>query len=518
MRKVRSRGNVPETALSVALASHGIEFQTANDDLPGKPDYVVPPRKIAVFLDGDFWHGGQWSRRRLSALEDQFIKTASRQYWLKKIRSNFRRDCVYTAQLLDLGWTVIRIWESELKKHPERCIDMITSAIEIKAEVVTPSLLAGKKFADFFSGIGLMRMGLERCGWSTAFANDIDPLKYEMYRGQFSDAPSHFSLEDVHKLHGNKVPAIALATASFPCNDLSLAGARGGLDGKESSAYWGFIKVVNEMNDRRPPLILLENVAGFLSSNKGNDFRRALLALNELGYTVDAFFLDAIQFVPQSRLRLFVVGVRNDLKLDSLDPYEGMVISTSRPRPLCEFMLANRDLDWAVRRIPEPPVAEHSLNTIVEELAETATEWWSEARAEYLLNQMSPRHRDQIEAMKNSSDYSYGTVFRRMRNGKSMAELRTDGIAGCLRTPRGGSGRQIMVRAGKGQCRARLVTPREAARLMGAGDYRITVSQNQALFGFGDAVCVPAIEWIGTYYLDPIICDAIRGTPLKLTA
>ena len=86
-----------------------------------------------------------------------------------------------------------------------------------------------------------------------------------------------------------------------------------------------------------------------------------------------------------------------------------------------------------------------------------------------------------------------------------MAELRTDGIAGCLRTPRGGSGRQILFCAGQGEFRVRLVTPRECARLMGADDFKITVPMNQALFGFGDAVCVPVIEWIANNYLNPVL-------------
>jgi DNA (cytosine-5)-methyltransferase 1 len=136
--------------------------------------------------------------------------------------------------------------------------------------------------------------------------------------------------------------------------------------------------------------------------------------------------------------------------------------------------------------------------------------WWSRERAEYLLNQMSPKHRAEAEAMIQGRDISYGTVFRRVRNGRSMAELRTDGIAGCLRTPRGGSGRQILFVAGKGQFAVRLLTPRECARLMGADDFVIKVPLNQALFGFGDAVCVPVIEWIANNYLNPLWEDRFK--------
>ncbi len=155
-----------------------------------------------------------------------------------------------------------------------------------------------------------------------------------------------------------------------------------------------------------------------------------------------------------------------------------------------------------------------SLRDILEDLPHAAPEWWSGERAEYLLNQMSPRHREVAEHMMRGSDWSYGTVFRRMRKGKSMAELRTDDIAGCLRTPRGGSGRQIVFKAGNGEYHVRLMTPREAARLMGADDYAISVSLNQALFGFGDAVCVPVIEWIATHYLNPVVSEFIHGYPL----
>jgi len=95
-----------------------------------------------------------------------------------------------------------------------------------------------------------------------------------------------------------------------------------------------------------------------------------------------------------------------------------------------------------------------------------------------------------------------------------MAELRTDGVAGCLRTPRGGSGRQILFKAGKGKYFARLLNPRECARLMGADDYIIKAPLNQALFGFGDAVCVPVIEWIAEYYLKPVVNELMKGRPL----
>ena len=359
-----------------------------------------------------------------------------------------------------------------------------------------------KTFAEFFAGIGLMRIGLERAGWSIAFANDIDEDKWEMYRTHFGNT-GEFAVGDIHKLDVNNIPDVALATASFPCNDLSLAGARKGLAGEQSSAFWGFVNVLTELGSRRPPMVLLENVAGFLTSNNGDDFRDALLALNRLGYAVDAFSVDAVRFVPQSRQRLFVVATKSKI-ISALNETPKFYESDCRPPALADFILWNPEINWQIRRLPSLPESKLNLRDILQDLSPNSQMWWSRVRADYLLGQMSPKHRASADAMIKSERMSYGTVFRRVRNGKSMAELRTDGIAGCLRTPRGGSGRQILFAAGKGRFAVRLLTPRECARLMGADDFVIRASLNQALFGFGDAVCVPVIEWIANNYLNPV--------------
>lgn len=361
-----------------------------------------------------------------------------------------------------------------------------------------------KRAAEFFAGIGLMRMGLDKEGWTTAWANDIDEKKWEMYRANFKEEACEFVLGDVHKVDGKDMPDIELATASFPCNDLSLAGSRNGLAGMHSSAFWGFIDVLKTMGQRRPPLVLLENVAGFLTSNDGNDFRDALVALNELGYAVDAFIIDAVRFVPQSRVRLFVVGTKAPMtKVQEM----GLLQSDCRPAALADFIFMNPDIGWSIRRLPALPTASRKLADIIEDVPANSAVWWSKERCDYLLNQMSERHRAEAEKMMAGSKWTYGTVFRRVRNGRSMGELRVDGIAGCLRTPRGGSGRQILFCGGKGQFRVRLLTPTECARLMGADTFKINVPPNQALFGFGDAVCVPVIQWIAHHYLNPVLAE-----------
>lgn len=376
-----------------------------------------------------------------------------------------------------------------------------------------------KTVAEFFAGIGLMRMGLEAAGWSISFANDIDPDKWQMYRDHFG-ATGDFVLGDVHKLKASQLPTVSLATASFPCNDLSLAGARNGLAGAQSSAFWGFVDVLKglQREGRNPPMVLLENVTGFLSSNDGHDFENALLALNALGYSVDAFIVDAARFVPQSRQRLFVVGVQAP-KVDSLGDTPGFYESEIRPPALASFIMLHPDIQWRIKPLPRLPNRSIHLADVIEDVPMNHHLWWSRERCEYLLNQMSPRHRKEADGMIQGSATSFGTVFRRVRNGRSMAELRTDGIAGCLRTPRGGSGRQILFAAGKGRYGVRLLTPRECARLMGADSFILNCPLNQALFGFGDAVCVPVIRWIAENYLDPELArqESILGeTPAAL--
>lgn len=445
--------------------------------------------------------------------------TLSRDYWLEKIRRNMERDFRCTNTLMVAGWTVLRFWESEIQKNLDQCVATTLRVIERGSEPTAVSLLPRKTFAEFFAGIGLMRMGLELQEWTAEFANDIDEQKHEMYRGHFKDDWVQFVIDDIHKMTSAQIPTVTLATASFPCNDLSLAGARGGLKVGSSSAFWGFIKVLTDLGERRPPLVLLENVPGFLSSHKGADFRDALVTLNGLGYGVDAFMLDAASFVPQSRQRLFVIGTleaAGDHLADAFRLTE-QVESETRPKALAQFIESHKKIRWNLRRLPNPPARETTLEDILENIPHDSPAWWSEERARYLLNQMSPRHRDLANRMIARSKWSYGTVFRRMRNGHSMAELRSDGIAGCLRTPRGGSGRQILFKAGKGKYYARLLTPREAARLMGANKYKISVPLNRALFGFGDAVCVSVIEWIAKYYLNPLVNELIHSRPLKLS-
>ncbi|MCX6376567.1 MAG: DNA mismatch endonuclease Vsr, partial [Armatimonadetes bacterium] len=436
MRRVKSRDTAPEVAFRKALWARGIRYRLHDSGLPGKPDIVIPSARLVIFVDGDYWHGNQWRLRGHASLADQFVASPRAEYWVGKISGNMRRDLCSTAQLLREGWRAMRLWESAIAENVHECVELTVRTIEGYSKTTAASRVPEHTVAEFFAGIGLMRLALDYAGWRTVFANDIDPLKYAMYRANFPDCADHFRLGDIHSLTADDVPEVTLATASFPCNDLSLAGGMKGLAGKHSGALWGFVRILNEMGPRRPPMVLLENVTGWLNSRSGKDFADSLIALNDLGYECDAFILNASNFVPQSRPRLFVVGLADDL-LDHGRVRELQAIYTTplRPRRLADFISNHPEVRWNIRRLPSPPARDKALQEVLESIPHESAEWWSRKRAEYFLGQMSDRHGRIAAEMIHGDEYTYGTAFRRVRHGKSMAELRVDGVAGCLRTP-----------------------------------------------------------------------------------
>ena len=367
--------------------------------------------------------------------------------------------------------------------------------------------------AEYFAGIGLIRMGLEPYGWKVVFANDISWKKYEMYRAFFPDAQSYYVVGDVFDISPSIIPSTTLATCSFPCIDLSLAGnMHGMINGKHSSAFWGFVRILKEQGNSAPPFVLIENVPGWLYSNKGSDFRLTVQALNELGYACDVFALDALRFTPQSRLRIFLVGTKLSVDSSTVD----LILTRSKsllPPQLKMNIIANKDLHWFYNEIPEPPPLRSSgLSDIVEPIDDRDSRWWTDEEVQRHLAMMNETHRRRVQELVNSQQFVYRTFFRRRRDGQQRAEVRDDDLAGCLRTAVGGSAKQFLIRAGKGTVRMRAMTPREYARLQGVPDeYPIAVNGVQALTGFGDAVCVPVISWIAEHVLNPLVAN---GAPL----
>jgi DNA (cytosine-5)-methyltransferase 1 len=228
--------------------------------------------------------------------------------------------------------------------------------------------------AEYFAGIGLVRLGLEQAGWKVVFANDWAQDKFEMYAAHFADARQHYRVQDVFSVCHADIPNTLLATASFPCIDLSLAGNLKGIGGQYSSAFWGFIEILERQADK-PRLVMVENVAGWLTSNGGEDFRLTIQALNRLGYACDVFAIDAANFVPQSRPRIFVVGVQTPYANQSRAIFAGRSASL-KTQALEKAITANDDLCWHFMEVPSlPERVKTDVSDVVENIAEDDARW-----------------------------------------------------------------------------------------------------------------------------------------------
>lgn len=378
---------------------------------------------------------------------------------------------------------------------------------------VTPISAARPQVLEFFAGIGLARMGLEEAGFRVAWANDYEPDKKALYDSQFGESEEHtFALGDIGKVTASDLPSGAsLAWASSPCTDLSLAGTRSGLDGAQSGTFWHFTRLLSELGDARPEVVVLENVVGLANSHGGDDLTAAIREFNSLGYSVDVLSIDARRFLPQSRPRLFLVGAQN--------PPEDVAEPNSELRPdWLQWVFGDKSLRTHRAKLPAPPAPMTSgFGDVVEELPLDDELWWDADRTAAFTMSLSPTQRDRVMSLKRSAGVKYRTAYRRTRNGVPVWEVRPDDISGCLRTARGGSSKQAVVRLGNKRLQVRWMTPREYARLMGAGDYDLSAARtNQALFGFGDAVAVPAVSWLAENYLMPLVRGKLASSTFSL--
>jgi DNA (cytosine-5)-methyltransferase 1 len=360
--------------------------------------------------------------------------------------------------------------------------------------------------AEFFAGIGLARLGMSSAGIDVVWSNDISRTKHALFERNFGVAGEHhtFIVEDLGRLSRDKLPDdVDLAWASFPCTDLSVAGGRAGLHrGAASSTFWHFIKALSAMGPSRPAVVALENVTAFASSHSGRDIASAIRSLNGLGYSVDVLNIDARRFVPQSRPRLFLIGTMN------------LTAGVSDPSPLRPDWLKSifEDPTLVTHQFPlpePPPLLEVGLMRYLEHIEDGDERWWGTDRVASFRESLSELQLGRFEVLEKQGDPTVRTAYRRMRRGVPRWELRSDEVAGCLRTSSGGSSKQAVVLFGDGQARIRWMTPREYAYLMGAPDYPLDgVRDGHAYSGFGDAVCAPVVEWLSVHYLLPLLSAA----------
>ena len=355
----------------------------------------------------------------------------------------------------------------------------------------------------------MVRAGLGD-SWKCLLANDLDEKKAAAYGDNFDSM--ELLVGDVGNLETGDLPGQAnLAWASFPCQDLSLAGSGAGLKGSRSGTFWPFRDLIHglRLEGRQPDTVVLENVCGALTSHKGADFRSLVGALGQEGYKTGALVIDAALFVPQSRPRLFIVGVRDDLEISP-----GLVLKgPCEPFHTSGVAAAYRGLSkqekerWKWWNLPSPPPRSATFSGLIE----SDVLWHTREQTETLLSLMSPIHLAKVAVAKKAGKKVVGTIYKRTRpnkNGKrsQRAEVRFDEIAGCLRTPGGGSSRQTIIVVEGKRIRSRLLTPREAARLMGLSEkYILPKSYNEAYRLMGDGVVVPVVSHLSRYLLEPLL-------------
>ena len=358
----------------------------------------------------------------------------------------------------------------------------------------------GLTFLEFFAGAGLVRLGLEPL-WSCLWANDVDPRKQEVYEARFGSVD--FVLGDIGSVTTDSLPVGAdMAWASFPCQDLSLAGSRHGMEAERSGTFWDFWRLMRDSLHRgdRPPLIVIENVLGMLY---GKDFSLLCEALAALGLQFGPLVVDARLFLPQSRPRVFIIAVDSGVDCSSLVDKEVQGASpwfTKAVRAAYDQIPTSIRGMWRWWSLREPSLAVPPVEDMIEENP-TGVQWHAPSETKRLLEMMTELNRGKIRlAMKRGS--SVGFLYKRIREGVQRAEVRFDGVAGCLRTPNGGSSRQIVLDLNNGRIRSRLLSPREAARLMGVPDtFWLPPRYNDAYRAIGDGVAVPVVSWLSDQLL-----------------
>ena len=354
--------------------------------------------------------------------------------------------------------------------------------------------------------------------WRCLFANDFDQKKGETYRRNWGDG--ELRTADVRTIDPASLPGTPdLVWASFPCQDLSLAGGGAGLKGDRSGTFWPFWEKIQAKKDRgeAPAVIVLENVCGTLTSHDGKDFKAIVEAFDKLDYTVGAMVIDAARFVPQSRPRLFFIGVPKGRDLpdfasadDPQDEWHPAALKRAFMR-----LPPKLKAGWIWWHMAPPKKRNERFADLLEDDPQDV-EWHTPAETKKLLKMMAPLHLKKVEQAKLAKKKMVGTIYKRTRRDENdgpvqRAEVRFDNVAGCLRTPAGGSSRQLLLIVEGDSVRSRLISARETARLMGLPDaYELPPRYNEAYHLTGDGVVVPVVKHLSENVLLPLLTQRRR--------
>lgn len=354
-------------------------------------------------------------------------------------------------------------------------------------------------FAEFFAGSGLVSSALSK-SFELKWANDFSEKKAQIF---YQNHPSHLLVnKDLSTLSSRDIPAVDLAWASFPCQDLSLAGSLQGINGLRSGLVWTWIQQL-EQHQSRPKVLVLENVTGLVSRKSGEDYILLHRKLSQLGYQVGVIELNASHWLPHSRPRVFVLCVDQSIDINSL------VRSNPNWAHSKAIQKVSAQLDGFVFwDLTQPRSNIPALRDIVD------TDLQPSLKSN-LSGYFSLSEKRQILKDLRNSETGVFTAYRRTRNGKAIFEVRRDGVAGCLRTAKGGSSKQVVIYECKGKFVARYLLAQEACLLMGVPkEFQAQGSENQVYSAMGDAVAFPVVDYLRNKFLIKVFneCPQTRIT------
>jgi DNA (cytosine-5)-methyltransferase 1 len=497
MQAVRAVGSKIEMILAKKLFARGCRYRKNDKTVFGKPDLTLKKYKIAIFVDGEFWHGKDWDIRKSDHKTNQA-------FWHGKIERNMERDKEVNTELAKQGWTVLRFWGKEIKANLMDCILRIEETVNKKrmtpdngistvevttfahndkhrrlnrpkeaglhkmadnalqyrifeaADIPFPAAVDPKfTFIDLFAGIGGFRLALQNLGGKCVFTSEWDNDAQKTYSANFGDVPFGDITQESTKSH---IPAeFDVLCAGFPCQAFSIAGKRGGFEDTRGTLFFDVAEIIRR---KQPKAIFLENVKGLINHNGGKTLATILNVLrNDLNYYIpEPETVNAKDFgVPQNRERLYIVGFRKDLN----------VTWFNYPKP-------------TGRKVSFADVKE--ANTV-------PTKYYLSARYIKTLREHKARHESK-------------------GNGFGFEIIPDDGISNAIVVGGMGRERNLVVDNRivdftpttniKGEVNRegiRKMTPREWARLPGFPDnFVIPVADASAYKQFGNSVAVPAIQ------------------------
>ena len=321
------------------------------------------------------------------------------------------------------------------------------------------------KFIDLFAGIGGMRLGFERSGGECVFSSEWDKHSQTTYRSNFGDTPHG----DITKIDATSIPDHDILIGGFPCQPFSIAGVskknslgreHGFKDKTQGTLFFDVCRIIET---KKPKAFLLENVKNLVAHDRGNTFRVIRESLQELGYQLHYQVVDARQWVPQHRERIYIVGF-DPKRVKKSDLFEF-------PKPVFDH----------------EPVLGSILLPKVDPKYTLSDKLWSYLQA-------------------------YAQKHREKGNGFGFGLFGPKHVARTLSARYYKDGSEILIQNGKKN--PRRLTPRECARIMGfPEEFNIVVSDTQAYRQFGNSVCVPLITDIAGQMTRVLNAKVEKKTP-----